>query len=114
MKKKPMKKKQKQTVATSPCKDCGKEILRHATVVANRFFKRFGMYYLPTGTIPTKVATGYVLVHNHVRHTTRTRCASNGFRAWHQKPSDKLEPCECGWSGLPHYRVKLFFSTGKP
>jgi len=66
-----------------------------------------GKHYLPTETLPSGVPTGYVLVHNHVRHKANTPCGLDGFRAWMQKPSDRVEPCGCGWSGLPHYRIKL-------
>ena len=61
---------------------------------------------VPTETIPKKIAAGYVLVHNHVRHTVNTLSAERGFRGWFQKPSDRLTPCKCGWSGLPHYILK--------
>src|SRR5215813_14240564 len=69
--------------------------------------RKRGMYYLATKTLPTAIPTGYVLVHNHIRHRVNTPSGIRGFRAWFQKPSDRLEQCDCGWSGLPHYRVKL-------
>jgi hypothetical protein len=63
--------------------------------------------YVRGFTIPRSVATGLVLVHNHVQHTVDTPCGLNGFRAWSQTPDEKhLVSCRCGWSGLSHYRVR--------
>jgi hypothetical protein len=46
-----------------------------------------------------------VLVHNHIQHSKNTPNGVNGFRAWTQLPApEKLVRCDCGWSGLPHYR----------
>ena len=79
-----------------------------------------GLRVLELETIPAAIPTGYVLVHNHIPHTINTVCGEDGFRAWMQKPSDDLELCKCGWSGLLHYRIKkelLFTSnqrTGAP
>jgi hypothetical protein len=56
--------------------------------------------------IPHRIPAGCVLVHNHVQHKVDTWCGERGFRAWTQKLSDRLQPCRCGWSGLPHYRVR--------
>ena len=61
--------------------------------------------YVQPFTVPKEIPAGRVLVHNHVKHTTRTRSSVRGFRAWTQKLSDRLAPCKCGWSGLPHYIV---------
>jgi hypothetical protein len=54
---------------------------------------------------PTSIPSGCVLVHNDVRSTRRL--GSRGFRAWFSKlnPS-KYEPCHCGVTELPHFRVK--------
>ena len=54
---------------------------------------------VPTDEIPA----GHVIVHNHVRPTPHL--GSRGFRAWTQLPTDRLEPCACGWAGRVHYRV---------
>jgi len=63
--------------------------------------------YYSCGTMPRAVPRdGRVLVHNHIRHTTKTRCGARGFRAWTQPLAATLVKCSCGWSGLPHYRVK--------
>jgi hypothetical protein len=55
-------------------------------------------------TLPPK---GFVIVHSHDRHDADTVPGAHGFRAWTQTPDDEplIEPCDCGWSGLPHYRV---------
>jgi hypothetical protein len=62
--------------------------------------------YVRDFTIPKSIPAGRVLVHNHIRHAVDTPSGINGFRAWTQKPSDQLGRCNCGWSGLPHYRVR--------
>jgi hypothetical protein len=55
-------------------------------------------------SIPKKLSKGRVLVHNHVRPAIMI--GLNGFRVWTQKlDTTQLEPCDCSWSGLPHYRV---------
>jgi hypothetical protein len=64
------------------------------------------MRYLPTETLPTGIPSGYVLVHNRVAHSKNQRSSIRGFRAWFQKSRANLVRCKCGWSGLPHYRVK--------
>jgi hypothetical protein len=50
---------------------------------------------------------GLVIVHSHDRHDAHTVPSADGFRAWTQPPDDEplIEPCDCGWSGLMHYRV---------
>ena len=72
-----------------------------------------GLYYLPRGEIPTKIPKGRILVHNKAAHTVRSRPGISGFRAWFQEqndgeliPSNKLVSCNCGWAGLPHYRLR--------
>lgn len=55
-----------------------------------------GVEYLRT--IPTRdaIPAGRVVVHNHVNPTRRL--GSRGFRAWLQRPNDRLVLCECGWA----------------
>jgi hypothetical protein len=55
----------------------------------------------------TSPPRGLVIVHSHDRHDADTIPSAHGFRAWIQSPDDEplIEPCNCGWSGLPHYRV---------
>jgi hypothetical protein len=56
--------------------------------------------------VPDKAPPGRVIVHNHVMHNKRTRIGVNGFRAWTEPPGKaRRELCDCGWRGLPHYRV---------
>jgi hypothetical protein len=54
---------------------------------------------------PAPPPEGRVIVHD--RHESHTVLGVAGFRAWMQSPDDEplIEPCDCGWSGLPHYRV---------
>src|SRR4029453_462302 len=59
------------------------------------------------GVLPTVVPKGKVLVHTNVRPQTKDQIpGARGFRAWAEKPSRLLVPCNCGWSGLPHYRSR--------
>ena len=75
--------------------------------------RKLGMHYVPDGTVPPGIPTGYVLVHNHVAHKRNTPSGTREFRGWFQDevkgskqiPPDKLERCDCGWAGLPHFRV---------
>ena len=61
-------------------------------------------------TLPKAVPAGLALVHNHVKPAKRQ--GTRGFRFWLQRPNDRLEPCGCGWSGLPHQRVKNIPASG--
>jgi hypothetical protein len=62
------------------------------------------IYY--EGVLPTVVPKGKVLVHNNVRPKMKDQVpGAHGFRAWMEKPSPLLVSCDCGWSGLPHYRL---------
>jgi hypothetical protein len=60
-------------------------------------------------SIPRKLAKGRVLVHNQI--VPQLLIGLNGFRAWTQARTAKLEVCSCKWAGvdlggLVHYRVK--------
>ena len=60
-------------------------------------------------TVPRRIpAGGRVLVHNLVQPIAVDQPHGlNGFRCWMQEPCELLlAPCGCGWSGLPHYRVR--------
>lgn len=69
------------------------------------------MRYVAMNTMPRKIPAGMVLIHNQVRSKrddgTDRVAAEEGFRAWFDEPSDRLELCECGWSGLEHYRLRM-------
>jgi hypothetical protein len=59
--------------------------------------------------IPRKLATGKVLVHNHI--LPQMPIGTNGFRAWTQPLDKTLTVCRRDWAGvdlrgLAHYRVK--------
>jgi hypothetical protein len=61
--------------------------------------------YVSSGTVPKTIGRGQVLMHNHIKHDKHTLCGVNGFRAWtDSSPPEHFVLCECGWSGLPHYR----------
>jgi hypothetical protein len=64
-------------------------------------------YPVPTGTVPQKIPKGRVLVHNNIAHDENTPSGERGFRGWFERlPSrSNLVQCECGWSGLLHYRM---------
>jgi len=78
-------------------------VVRHITKGRQPFDKR----YVRGFTVPKKIPAGRVLVHNHVKHKKNTPNGVSGFRAWTQLPdAEGLAGCDCGWSGLPHYRVQ--------
>jgi hypothetical protein len=68
--------------------------------------------------IPRKaLPTGRVLVHNHV--IPQSCLGMNGFRAWTQKRTSRLELCSCDWAGvdlrgLKHYRIKCSIICSVP
>jgi hypothetical protein len=74
-------------------------------------FERHDFCYV-TGAIPKKrpdlIPRNWVLVHNHIRHTPKTRIGVNGFRAWFAPRSRRLVQCDCGWAAEfgEHYRVR--------
>ena len=55
--------------------------------------------------IPTSIAKGRILVHSNTRHGRNNR----PVMAWTQRKvtlvSTRLVLCDCGWSGLTHYRM---------
>jgi hypothetical protein len=59
--------------------------------------------------VPRSIPAGRILAHNHVQHTVDMGYGVNGFRCW-TWPKDKVprnfKRCKCGWSGLPHYRLR--------
>jgi hypothetical protein len=58
--------------------------------------------------VPLKLPEeGLAIVHSHDRHDAHTLPGAQGFRAWIQSPDEEplIESCDCGWSGLAHYRV---------
>ena len=69
-------------------------------MLQNEIAAAHGVVYLEK--VPALLPNGVVLVHSNERPRRRLGPV---FRAWLQKPSDRLEPCKCGWSGLPHYTV---------
>jgi hypothetical protein len=68
--------------------------------------KRLAVRYFGFGLPRSKPQRGRVLVHNHVMHTIDMSNGVNGFRCWTQKKAPDLVQCRCGWSGLPHYRIR--------
>jgi hypothetical protein len=66
--------------------------------------------YYPSNSLPKQQpADGRVIVHNSIRPVRHTqRHGVNGFRFWRAQLNDRLEKCECGWSGLEHYHLKIF------
>jgi hypothetical protein len=56
--------------------------------------------------IPKEIPTGKILCHNGViPQTPDQKPGLNGFRPWldDKTQSKQYGPCNCGWSGLPHY-----------
>jgi hypothetical protein len=64
--------------------------------------------------VPKSVPAGRYLAHNHVQHTVDATPGVNGFRAWTEpKPvRGGYAKCDCGWSGLRHYRPRRLPSAG--
>jgi hypothetical protein len=62
-------------------------------------------------SVPKQIPEGWVLFHNRVHAQWDNHVPGvNGFRAWFTK-SELSElplamPCDCGWSGLLHYRIE--------
>ncbi len=61
--------------------------------------------------LPARVPNnGTVIVHNAVRASWEDQTPGlNGFRAWAARSDayPNMVSCRCGWSGLPHYRIRL-------
>jgi hypothetical protein len=63
---------------------------------------------------------GSVIVHNRVHAQWGDQMPGwDGFRVWttrlpkrRSKTKTTPEPCDCGWSGLPHYRSNLPIEKG--
>jgi hypothetical protein len=89
----------------------GKWTGRNVAVTLVRHFMKerhpFDKRYVRGFTVPKKILAGRVLVHNLVKHKETTPNGVCGFRAWTQLPDEEgLTGCDCGWSGLPHYRAR--------
>ena len=69
--------------------------------------QRTGLSYIKN--VPRQLPKGgRVLVHNYVHAEWQDQKPGvNGFRCWTARIGRHLnmEPCDCGWSGLPHYRI---------
>jgi hypothetical protein len=62
------------------------------------------LYSVPRGPVPAPD----VVVHNILPTTPHARLGPNGFHAWLDVPSDRIQVCTCGWApqlGV-HYRVR--------
>jgi hypothetical protein len=78
--------------------------------------KEIKLHSIDRPTVPRKLPTGEVLVHNHVKPAAPL--GWNGFRAWTQEPDDTLEPCTCKMGGTnphnhAHYRIKRSIITAR-
>jgi hypothetical protein len=69
---------------------------------------RGGVNHVRYGELPKRINKGRILVHNDIEHSINATCGRNGFQAWTQpEPAPEgFVKCECGWAGLPHYRMK--------
>ena len=51
--------------------------------------------------------TRRVIVHNPVVPSAADQQNGvDGFRVWTQRTATNLAECDCGWSGLRHYKLK--------
>lgn len=65
------------------------------------------MRYCRNSAVPRSIPAGRILAHNHVQHTIDMPNGVNGFRCWSQRNvPPNFKRCRCGWSGLPHYRLR--------
>ena len=67
--------------------------------------------------MPRSVPKGRALVHSpgvSAKDEGKDRKpGESNFRAWTEKPSRRLlVRCDCGWSGLPHYRPRATANLG--
>ena len=69
--------------------------------------ERMGLCYIKN--VPRQLPKGgRVLVHNCVHAEWQDQKPGvNGFRCWTTQTGrhSNMEQCDCGWSGLPHYRI---------
>jgi hypothetical protein len=77
-----------------------------AEIVVKSILAETGLMEYITKRLPSAIPGGKVLVHNQVYPVAR-RPGTRGSRCWLQEPSDRLEPCDCGWAPElgGHYRV---------
>jgi hypothetical protein len=66
--------------------------------------------------LPRRLPKTGVIVHNWIHAQWEDqRPGRNGFRAWIEpKPKTGRPLCQCGWSGLPHYRTSGLGIAGVP
>ena len=74
------------------------------------------MRYRDLSEVPSRLPKAGVLVHNWVHAQWEDqRPGRNGFRVWTEpKPKTGRPLCQCGWSGLPHYRTTGLGIAGIP
>ena len=69
--------------------------------------QRTGLSYIKN--VPRQLPKGgRVLVHNCVHAEWQDQKPGvNGFHCWTTRIGrhSNMKPCDCGWSGLPHYRI---------
>lgn len=77
--------------------------MKSFAAVAAEIYAETGMLYLKR--LPKAIPEDHVLVHNTV--LPASPLGRNGFRAWLQVISDKLELCPCKWANKlgTHYRI---------
>ena len=74
------------------------------------------MRYRDLREVPRRLPKAGVLVHNWVHAQWEDqRPGRNGFRVWMEPKRKTGRPlCQCGWSGLPHYRTTGLRIAGIP
>ena len=73
------------------------------------------MRFRDLSEVPRRLPKAGVLVHNSVHAQWEDqRPGRNSFRVW-MEPKPRTGPlCQCGWSGLPHYRTPGLGIAGTP
>ena len=93
-----------QAVVAKPAKHAAKKAIKSAV---EKKTSRYISY------VPKTIPVGKILCHGGViPQTPDQRPAENGFRPWIDSDDQSAEygPCNCGWSGLPHYMPLAWLS----
>lgn len=93
-------KKAAKVAAKKSTKKAATKTPKRANTTAEKMTSRYINY------IPKTIPAGKILCHGGmIPEMPDQKPAVNGFRPWldDDTQSEKYGPCNCGWSGLPHY-----------
>jgi hypothetical protein len=101
--KKSLQKVAKKAAKVAVKKSTTKAVKRTANTAKSSIEKNTVRYF---NYVPKTISAGKILCHGGViPQTPDQKPGVNGFRPWidDDAQSQKYGPCNCGWSGLPHY-----------